>query len=203
MSVNFHDFWKGHLLQFERPSSPKYDDATGWRLLIAFGILAFLVIPAFRFGLHSSGLSTQEWSSLLLVCMILAAFFLTIRTYVKVDSRIIGLHDWVDWTSREKVYLFQTLPLLAVLFIALFQQHFRQLIDNYGLVGFVAFSALTGLLWGVVQEFIYRGLLQTELVRRFGAIGGVLIANLVFTAGPLHLEYFHLGTDMRSQRCRR
>ena len=107
MSVNFHDFWKGYLLQFERPSSPKYDDATGWRLLIAFGILAFLVIPAFRFGLHSSGLSTQEWSSLLLVCMILAAFFLTIRTYVKVDSRIIGLHDWVDWTSREKVYLFQ------------------------------------------------------------------------------------------------
>jgi len=53
----------------------------------------------------------------------------------------------------------------------------------------------TGLLWGIVQELIYRGLLQTELVRRLGSITGVVIANLVFTFGPLHFNYFGLGTD--------
>jgi len=52
-----------------------------------------------------------------------------------------------------------------------------------------------GPLWGFVQEVMYRGLLQTELVRRLGSIPGVLLANLVFTCGPLHYVYFRLGTD--------
>ncbi len=117
------------------------------------------------------------------------------RMYVKGDSRIIGLRYWRDWTSREKVYFLQTVPLILVLFIALFQQHFRQLIGNYGLVGFITFSVLTGLIWGVTQEFIYRGLLQTELVRRIGSIGGIVAANLIYTAGPLHINYFHFGSD--------
>ena len=41
----------------------------------------------------------------------------------------------------------------------------------------------------MVQEFFYRGWLQTELTRRFGAIIGLLLANIVFTLGPLHLNY--------------
>src|SRR5260221_14571242 len=45
--------------------------------------------------------------------------------------------------------------------------------------------------WGFYQELVYRGLLQTELVRRFGAIAGVLAANLLFTFGPLH--FYHLS----------
>ena len=37
-----------------------------------------------------------------------------------------------------------------------------------------------------MQEFLYRGWLQTELSRRFGALAGLLAANVVFTFGPLH-----------------
>jgi hypothetical protein len=51
------------------------------------------------------------------------------------------------------------------------------------------FSVLTGFAWGVVQEFLYRGWLQTELTRRFGGMPGLLVANLVFTFGPLHLDH--------------
>jgi len=45
--------------------------------------------------------------------------------------------------------------------------------------------------WGFYQEFVYRGLLQTELVRRWGPVAGILISNLLFTFGPLHA--YHLS----------
>jgi len=63
------------------------------------------------------------------------------------------------------------------------------LLEQRGPVGFVLFSVLTGLVWGFVQELLYRGWLQTELTRRFGAVAGLLAANVVFTLGPLHLDY--------------
>jgi len=46
-------------------------------------------------------------------------------------------------------------------------------------------------LWGFYQELAYRGMLQTELTRRFGATAGVLLANAVYTFGPLH--FYHFG----------
>jgi uncharacterized protein len=49
---------------------------------------------------------------------------------------------------------------------------------------------LTQLMWCFYQELMYRGLLQTELTRRFGALWGALIANVAFTFGPLHFYHF-------------
>jgi hypothetical protein len=63
--------------------------------------------------------------------------------------------------------------------------------------GFVVFSALTGVLWGIVQELLYRGWLQTELTRRFGAVAGLLVATAVFAFGPLHLDYLVAPTGVR------
>ena len=48
-------------------------------------------------------------------------------------------------------------------------------------------------LWGFYQEVLYRGLLQTELVRRWGAAAGILVANLLFTFGPLHFYHWRTG----------
>jgi membrane protease YdiL (CAAX protease family) len=45
-------------------------------------------------------------------------------------------------------------------------------------------------LWGFYQELAYRGMLQTELTRRFGATAGVLLANAAYTFGPLHFYHF-------------
>jgi len=195
MSFRIEDIWKGHFLIFEPPLKHKYTTATGWRLLIVFGILGFLVIPASPYGLRFFLLGNQVWSRLVLVCLFLMLFLLMLHKYIKTEPKTIGLHGWRDWTSREKIYFLQTLTLCLIIFPILFQQHLTQLIHSYGLVNFIAFSVLTGLLWGVVQEFIYRGLLQTELVRRYGAVAGILSANLVFTLGPLHLKYFHFGSN--------
>ena len=46
------------------------------------------------------------------------------------------------------------------------------------------------LVYGFYQEVLYRGLLQTELVRRWGPVAGILTGNLLYTFGPLHYYYF-------------
>jgi len=101
----------------------------------------------------------------------------------------IGLRGMAEWSRRERLYVITVVPMAAIAFTIVFHQHLQTLLAVRGVMGFIVFSLLTGLLWGMVQEFLYRGWLQTELTRRFGAIAGLLAANLVFTFGPLHLEY--------------
>ena len=54
----------------------------------------------------------------------------------------------------------------------------------------LAVMVLTYLLWGFYQELVYRGMLQTELVRRFGTLSGILVSNVLYTFGPLHFYHF-------------
>ena len=46
------------------------------------------------------------------------------------------------------------------------------------------------LFFGSYQEVVYRGMVQSELVRRWGAFAGILVANILYTFGPLHWNYF-------------
>ena len=46
------------------------------------------------------------------------------------------------------------------------------------------------LFFGFYQELVYRGMVQLELVRRWGAPIGILVANVLYTFGPLHWYYF-------------
>ncbi len=45
-------------------------------------------------------------------------------------------------------------------------------------------------LFGFYQELVYRGMVQLELVRRFGSVAGIVAANVLYTFGPLHSYYF-------------
>ncbi len=54
------------------------------------------------------------------------------------------------------------------------------------------------MIWGFYQEYLYRGLLQTELVRRWGAVAGILVSNLLFTFGPLHAYHLWIGVNAPS-----
>jgi membrane protease YdiL (CAAX protease family) len=55
----------------------------------------------------------------------------------------------------------------------------------------VGLAIAANFLWGFHQEVMYRGLLQTELVRKLGPVAGIVLANLLFTFGPLH--FYHLS----------
>lgn len=49
------------------------------------------------------------------------------------------------------------------------------------------------LLWGLLQEIIYRGLVQGYLAKRLSPVIAILIANLIFTFGAIHFKHVLAG----------
>jgi membrane protease YdiL (CAAX protease family) len=183
------DSLRAHALLFEAPLAPAYGDAAGIRVLVAFLVVGVGVFYALRFALGAAGAGSLPAAKLGFVVALLAAFFVAQRFFVGVPMAGIGLRRFSEWTRRERLYLLQVAPLAVVAFAIVFRSYLEALLERHGLAGFLLFSVLTGLLWGMVQEFIYRGWLQTELTRRFGVVAGLLVANIVFTFGPLHFDY--------------
>jgi membrane protease YdiL (CAAX protease family) len=184
------DSLRAHLLRFETPLTPTYGNAAGVRMLVAFLVVGVGMFFAMRFvseAAHARGLPA---ANLGFVVALLGGFVVAQRLFVAVPMSDVGLRRFADWTRRERLYFLQVVPLAAALFAAVFGDHLAGLREQHGFVGFLLFSVLTGLLWGAVQEFLYRGWLQTELTRRFGATAGLLAANVAFTFGPLHANYF-------------
>jgi membrane protease YdiL (CAAX protease family) len=183
------DSLRAHLLRFAVPLSPRHDGAAGTRVLVAFAGVAFGLFIALRALIDAIGLRGWPPATTGFVLALSLAFFALHRYYVRIGFAEIGLRGWPAWTRRERLYLLQVVPMAVVAFAFVFHAHLGTLLERHGLAGFLLFSLATGMLWGMVQEFLYRGWLQTELTRRFGAATGLLAANLVFTFGPLHFNY--------------
>lgn len=191
----FRELIAAHTLRFERPERGSYDAATGSRLLIAFVLVGLLLHPALRTISRATDLVHKEWVGPAIVVTLLVAVIVAMTSFVRSGWETIGLHGWKQWTPRERIYVLTVVPIAAVMFAIMFREHLQQLARTHGLAGLLLVSVPIGLLWGIVQELIYRGILQTELVRRLGSIPGVLLANLLYTFGPLHFYYFRLGAD--------
>jgi len=191
----FRDVIAAHTLQFERPERAPCNAATGSRLLLAFVLVGLVLHPALLALARGAELAHAYWVRPAIVVTLLVAAILAMRWIVRSSGRTIGLHPWRAWTPRERIYVLTVVPIAIVVFSIVFRERFERLAEAEGWTRLLLLSVPTGLLWGIVQEFIYRGFLQTELVRRLGPISGVLIANLVFTFGPLHFNYFGLGTE--------
>ncbi len=180
---------RAHALIFETPLAPSYGNAAGIRMLVAFLVVGVVMFLALRFVAAAVGVRGSPAANLGFVVALLAAFVVAQRAFVGLPMAAVGLRRFADWTLRERLYLLEVVPLAAVVFAIVFANRLLALLDKHGFAGFLLFSVFTGLLWGIVQEFLYRGWLQTELTRRFGAMAGLLVANLAFTFGPLHLNY--------------
>lgn len=183
------DSFRAHTLQFGTPLAPAYDAAAGRRMLFAFLMVAVGLFFLLRFGVGAIGLRTWPATNLVFVTALLAAFVAAQRYFVSRPMADVGLRAYSLWTRRERLYFLQVVPAATVMFTLVFRDHLAALIEQRGFAGFLLFSVLTGLVWGMVQEFLYRGWLQTELTRRYGAVIGLIAANIVFTFGPLHLDY--------------
>lgn len=183
------DSLRAHVLIFEATLAPIYGNAVGIRMLVAFLVVGVGIFFALRFVAGAAGLRGLPAANLGFVVVLLAAFLLAQRAFVRMPMAVAGLRRFADWKRRERLYFFEVVPLATVVFAIVFHAHLLGLLEQHGFAGFLLFSVLTGLLWGMVQEFLYRGWLQTELTRRFGATAGLLAANAVFTFGPLHLNY--------------
>jgi membrane protease YdiL (CAAX protease family) len=179
---------KGQLFLFEPRRPPAYDSSAALRLLLIFMLLEGVIGPRLSlFNLFGLPLP-PAWlrvSALLVLAMVLVQFFAGVRLAQ------IGLYPWRDWSVTEKSYFIQVLVIANVVFGILFADRLQMILAEPGLWWRPAtIVVFTNFVWGFHQELVYRGILQTELVRRWGPLFGILVSNLLFTLGPLHFYHF-------------
>ena len=175
--------WRGHFLLFDKKSAPAYDASTGARLL-----LIAVAIEAFR-------LVVVKWLHaalplLILVLLLLASALLLVRFAARLKLSQIGLYPWREWHPVEKSYFVQLLVIANIVFPLVFASRLRLIMAQPSVLDTVWNVFVPYFFFGFYQEVVYRGILQSELVRRWGTFIGILVANVFYTFGPLHSYYF-------------
>jgi membrane protease YdiL (CAAX protease family) len=179
--------WRGHFFLFESRLQPTFDAPAGIRLLLIFVLLEGVIGP--RFSLLP-WLHVPVPPSWLHVPILLGLALLLVRFFGRLKLSQVGLYPWREWSRTEKFYFIQVMMIANVVFVALFAERLRVILGEPGLWGRAWIVLLMSFLWGFYQELVYRGILQTELVRRYGSWLGILASNLVYTFGPLHFYHF-------------
>lgn len=176
---------RGHLLLFGRREGPSYAAGAGLRLLIVVLLLELVLGPRMS-GLTWVGLTPPPAGLRNAALLVLALASAVLVARVKLTD--IGIVS--QWRASEVMYLAQVAIVAPAIFLALFGERLGLFGGDTGAWFVVGGLVGANLLWGLYQELIYRGMLQTELSRRFGAVSGALLANLAFTFGPL--PFYHL-----------
>ena len=127
---------------------------------------------------------------MILVLLSLACALLLVRFATRLKLSQIGLYPWREWRPVEKSYFVQLLVIANIVFPLVFASRLRLILALPSVLATVWNAFVPYLFYGFYQEVVYRGILQLELVRRWGAFIGILIANVFYTFGPLHWYYF-------------
>ena len=167
-----------------------YDASAGLRLLMIFLLLEAVLGP--RLSLFGY-LGLPQPPAWLRVPLLLGLALLLIRYFARLRLVQVGLYVWKDWSATEKSYFIQVLVIANLVFGIIFAERLRVICADAGLWSQAALVVGVNFLWGCHQELVYRGILQTELVRRWGIWLGILVSNLLFTFGPLHYYHFARG----------
>lgn len=173
---------RGHLLWFDdRAAGTLPARVLPW-LLIAAAFLELMRVLALTWlpSVHRLALPVP-----LLLCALLA---LRLLDWNRPSRSWLGPRRWSEWSLTERSYLVQVVLLATLVFTALFAVGLRTRVANAGIVSFAMIFAAY-LCYGFYQEVVYRGMVQAALVSRWGAVAGVLAANILFTFGPLHWEH--------------
>jgi uncharacterized protein len=187
--------WAGYLFIFDKKSRDSYPPDAGIRILMTCLLLEGLVRPALRAALHSLGVARSAWSGFALVAIMLMLAIGLTRFWIRVSFECIGLNRWRQWASTEK-WFFPQIAMVTLLVFTVVQRDELGLLSRHP--GWIRATILVfawQMIWGFYQEYMYRGLLQTELVRRWGAAKGILVSNLLFTFGPLHAYHFWIAAN--------
>ena len=164
------------------PAGNAYDEGAGVRLLL---IMALMVLGDIHLQWQYLPMS---WALAALLGR-LALTLALVRYLARIEWSGIGLKPFARWSAVERSFLVQVVVIVNVLFPLVHALSLGEPIAT------VYASVLGGsyvfyFVFGIVQEVAYRGLLQTELTRRWGAPIGILVANSAYTFGPLHLDYY-------------
>jgi len=185
-------WWSGYLFYFGKPVGSAHGELAGIRILVACAVLELWLRPACRDLIQWLGVPGRLWSGLALVTLVLALALGICRLWIRMPFANLGLFGWRKWSSAERCFFPPLLGISLIAFIAIQSKTLRQIPEHSAWVQSVLVILSWQLIWGFYQELVYRGLLQTELVRRWGPVAGILISNLLFTFGPLHA--YHLSS---------
>lgn len=174
---------RGHLLQFDNGFVAKHEASAGVRLLLTAA------------GLEVGRLAALTWlrPSLplwLLLPLLLGFALLAVTALAGLKLSQIGFHRWREWTRTEKSYFLQVVLIANIMFPFVFSALLRARIADSGLASTLSGLFFPYLVFGFYQEVVYRGMVQLELERRWGTLAGILVANVLYTFGPLHWLYF-------------
>ena len=174
---------RGHLLLFDAKPAPEHSPSAGVRLLLAAGFVevARLVAVRWRYPV------IPVW---LLLPSLLGLALRAVSGLAGVKLSHLGFRRWRDWTVTEKSYLLQVVVIANVVFPIVLGARLRDRIAQPGLAWSLWTVFVPYLFFGFYQELVYRGMVQPELIRRWSAPIGIFIANVLYTFGPLHWNYF-------------
>jgi len=174
---------RGHALLFDKKSASTIKGSAGVYMLLIVAALEALRLALLR------------WLQLFVPLLLLIPGFiglalLSVRFGAGLRPSAIGFPSWREWSATEKSYFIQVLILANVIFPVIFAARLRTILAEPSLMRTVWAIFVPYLFFGFYQELVYRGFLQTELVRRWGALSGILLSNVLYTFGPLHWNYF-------------
>lgn len=182
--------WRGHLFLFDRaPARPSYSERVGRRLLV----IAVAVESARWFVNLLDGALAPLWvrAPLYLAVALVAARWWSGLTWPQ-----IGLRRWTDWNRIEKAYFIQVLLIANIVFPAVFARRLEAIVSGPDAMAWLGTTFVPYLFSGFYQEVVYRGFVQTELTRRWGALAGITVSNIFYTFGPLHSTYFFSNVSL-------
>jgi membrane protease YdiL (CAAX protease family) len=185
-------FWRGHLLLFDRPASPLCAPTQGRTLLWIFLGFEGVVRPVLDEAGKRLALVQCVWWPLAETTL-LTGLSCAILLISGIQLSQIGLRPWRLWSKTEKLYFVQIVPITICVFSFVEHAELKVLWARPDLEKLLLFVFVPKMLWGFYQELLYRGLLQTESVRRWGSTAGIVASNLVFTFGPLHAYHFRIA----------
>jgi membrane protease YdiL (CAAX protease family) len=186
-------FWRGHLFLFDKPAPEPLSPQQSRKMLIVFLLLEGILRPLFK-GAHSwLAIANRPCWSLLQLSFLAALACILLVKFAEVPLLQVGLYPWRKWSRTEKLYFPQMLTITIAVFIAAQWPELKALIHRHDVGHIALFVFVPQMVWGFYQELLYRGILQTELVRRWGPVVGVLTSNLFFTFGPLHAYHFRIA----------
>ena len=191
-SSNFqiHPFWRGHLFLFPPPKAEPYNAQQGFKMLLVFLLMEIILRPLILFFSKWFEITDRYWWTPVNVTILTIIAYLLIRIFIKLRGSQLGLHTWKNWSTTEKLYFLQIIPIAIIIFSFFSSAQLKILFTRPNLLTICLFNFIPQLIWGFYQELLYRGILQTELVRRWGSWRGILASNLLFTFGPLHAYHF-------------
>lgn len=185
-------FWAILVLYFHKKVKPLYSPEQGSDMLMM--ALLFEVVRV-AVTLYKNNFGYEDLLSTGITAVIFLSLVFLVTKFLQIKLKDIGLKKLSAWNSYEVLYLLVMIPVGFLIFYSFTRDKFTASLHENGW-GMMIVTFIFYLCWGFYQEWIYRGFLQTELTRRYGAFAAIILANVIFTFGPLHFYQLYQGKYM-------